>query len=406
MSEETAAFGLYVHVPFCKALCHYCDFAKTANFSADLATTYLARLKDHLQTWMASAAVRTAAPRKLTSVFFGGGTPSLFAREFEPLMTAIAPFLAPGAEISLEANPDDVSAETCRIWRALGVTRLSVGVQTFHADGLARLKRVHGASEAERALGLALECFPSVNADLIYGWNGQSEAIWQSDLQRVLRQGVQHLSLYNLTFAAGTPIGRAVARGKMAPQTDDRLAAYFERARDLLGAAGFVHEEVSNWAQPGHTCRHNWLYWDAGPFIGIGAGAHGYLPDWQASPGGVRWEYGRNERRFLTPQSLSLQESKAPADYAQVLGADVHAARTPDDWLLEYVGCGLRTERGIDLARIRHKTGFGLAPRPLLARALAEGLMTRAGDVVRLVPAEWFRETAWSLELILSLNER
>ncbi len=397
----SSRLGLYLHVPFCKALCHYCDFAKTANFRPEFAQAYLDRLGTHLDAWL-EAAVLPSGP--FTSIYFGGGTPSLFAEELAPLFERLQGHVAPGAEITLEANPDDVTAERCRTWRRLGINRLSLGAQTFDPAGLAFLKRVHGAGEAERAAAMALEHFASVNLDLIYGWKGQDAALWQKDLERARATGVQHLSLYDLTFEGRTPLARAVARGKLLPSPDEDLESRYETARAFLAVHGFEQEEVSNWHLPGHEAQHNWLYWRGDAYVGIGAGAHGFLPQW--GDFGTRWAYDKNERKFLAPETPeSLTRSTDSDVYARALGLEPERGRDADDLASELVGIGLRCRDGVDLALLEQRTGKSLGRlRPTISDGLERGLLHRTSERLRLEPAEWFRENAWSVEVLLSLS--
>jgi oxygen-independent coproporphyrinogen-3 oxidase len=328
-------------------------------------------------------------------------------------MEGIRGRLADGAEVTLEANPEDVTKETVGVWRRLGVSRLSIGVQTFQGEGLGFLKRNHGGAAAERAIEVARSEMPTVNADLIYGWPGQTVRGWQEDLARAVAAGADHLSLYNLTYEARTPIGRAVHRGKRAPEDDDLLASYYEVACAELAARGFEHDEVSNWALPGSTCRHNWLYWQDESYVGVGAGAHGYLRD-EVGPG-VRWWYPRDDRQFV----------RAAAGKAGATVEDETNGRTRETWLTEYVGSSLRTRRGVDLGRVAAVLGreVELRPTPVLAEALARRIISidvdaamaarpndglraasRPSPRLRLVPAEWFRENAWAVEVLGSLR--
>lgn len=232
------------------------------------------------------------AGRTVSTVFFGGGTPSLLdpgrVAALLAACRAVAP-LAPDAEITLEANPNGVDAAYFAALRASGVNRLSIGVQTLAPRGLRTLGRLHGPEQAAAALAAARRAgFANVSLDLIFGWPGQTRAGWRDDLDRVLGGGLaghvpDHLSLYSLIVEPGTPMADAVARGIMTPPDDDAAADLFEAAMDRLADAGWTHYEVANWtAQPALQSRHNRLYWRNGDYLGLGAGAHGGLR-------GVRW---------------------------------------------------------------------------------------------------------------------
>lgn len=387
-----SAFGLYLHVPYCSRVCPYCDFAKTANFDEDLALAYLGRLDDELGLWLGDARVETLlqASGGFASVFFGGGTPSLFAPEYRELFARFRPLLRPGAEVSLEANPDDCSPQRLAAWKELGVTRLSLGVQTFEAAGLAQLGRSHTADGARDAIGRALAVFPNLNVDLIYGWSGQDLHAWDRDLKIVRDLGVPHLSLYTLTFEPRTPLGKRARRGLVAPLGDARVARYYELARQRLSEGGYDQDEVSNWAKPGATCRHNWIYWSDRPYLGIGAGAHGYLP---AGDGpGDRYAYGRNDRAFIKGEPAGSVEAEA--------------GRDEEAWLTEVVGSSLRTSRGVDLRTLEHRLGRSLRPSGLLTEGRNRGIISidPVDGRLRLAPSEWFRENAWALEVIANLT--
>ena len=409
----THTAGLYVHIPYCRALCHYCDFAKTANFGQREAELFFERLEEHTQGWLAVAQEegllrQGATPgeaRLFRSVFLGGGTPSLFSNGYTGFMQLVTPWLAPGAEVSLEANPDDVTAEALATWQGLGFTRLSMGVQTFKELGLKVMHRIHSGAQAESAVHQALRVFSNVNIDLIYGWPGQTLSDFADDLGRAVGLGIPHLSLYTLTFESRTPLGRAALRGKVDMQSDEHLAAMYDLACEMLGNAGYLHEEVSNWALPGSSCAHNWLYWDDAPFIGIGPGAHGYLPS--SGTEGVRYFYPRSDRMFLKQSLAHLDSSHHVGmdSLSKVFGVEVETDRDLEVWFTEYVGSSLRTCRGTSLSRIEQRLGRKFAPTAALETALTQGLchMTKSSsgeERIIFTPPEWYREVAWAVELL------
>jgi oxygen-independent coproporphyrinogen-3 oxidase len=384
--------GLYFHIPWCRQVCHYCDFAKTANHDENRRRDFLDHLVAHTRVWLDWYG-RQGLPA-FSSVFFGGGTPSIYGPEYQSLFAVMRPFLTSDAEVTLEANPDDITPDRLSTWQQVGVNRLSIGVQTFEAAGLTRMHRVHSGEEALAAIAAARQVFSRVNIDLIYGWDGQTEADWQRDLQTAIRAGVPHLSLYNLTYEPRTVIGRRAARGRIIPADEERLEGFYSTARSLLGAAGFDHEEVSNWSRPGHSCRHNWLYWSGGLYLGIGPGAHGYLP---AADGiGVRYAYPRNERQFAAP----LDEGGRAG--LPLGGLEVEEDRTMDSWIVEMVGASLRTVRGVDLHGIAKNSGRSFTPGAVLTEGLIHGQVRLSSDKRFLTadPGEWFREQYWALAVI------
>lgn len=386
MKSLDQQLGLYIHIPFCARLCHYCDFAKTANFSVQHVQEYFSVLEAQLRSWLQHLGPNT----RFSSVFFGGGTPGLFAKEYDELFAVMASYLPKDVEVTIEANPHNVTNQALRDWRSLGINRISIGVQSFSDVGLKALTRDHSSSEALRAIANALSIMPHVNADLIYGWPGQTQTSWQDDLETLVQSGVQHASLYALTFEGQTPFARSVRRGALAEMDGDRQAEFYATAMRILGAADFEHEEISNWAKPGHSCRHNWLYWTGKRYVGVGAGAHGYVASDREI--GLRYSYPGDLRKFLRD---------CVTDHHR--GMQMESDRTVDDWLMEYVGCGLRCEEGIDLSMLEQR-GFQWLPSPLINNALQTNALAINAKHLTLAREEWFRETAWSTEVLSCLQ--
>jgi len=260
--------GAYVHIPFCRRVCPYCDFAVIED-GADLRMPYLEALR-------AEIAGGDPFPNPLDAVFVGGGTPT--SVEPDALGTVVTALrdrfgLASDAEVSIEANPEDVTRDVAQRLVAVGFNRISLGVQSFDPAVLVGLGRRHGPGEAASAIDAALDVFPSVNVDLIFGTPGESPASWRATLERALGSGIQHLSAYALTVERGTPLGRAVQGGAPAPDPDDQADKY-ELAGHMATEAGLVRYETSNYARPGHHCRYNLLTWAQGDYAGFGNGAH------------------------------------------------------------------------------------------------------------------------------------
>ena len=239
--------------------------------------------------------------------------------------------------------------------------------------------------------------FSNVNADLIYGWSGQSEQTWLRDLEIMTAIRPQHVSLYSLTYEPATVIGRRKERGLIVPDTDERLAAYYDTAKTQLKKAGYLHEEISNWHTAGNEAFHNNLYWTAQNYIGVGLGAHGYLP----SEGrfGLRYSFPKNWNQFLESRTNDFNNMES---WLITRHADTEPTRDREDWLLEYVGCGLRCKSGIDLDLIAKKTGLKFIPRNSVLEGLKQCLLIKRGNNLTLIEDEWFRETAWSVEIIMS----
>lgn len=274
----TEPFGVYIHIPFCARRCDYCAFA-TWDDRHHLSSAYLEALGEDI--------ARSALP-PVTSVFVGGGTPT----QVDPVrlaeVLARIPTVA-GAEVTVECNPDDVTVGLLRTYREAGVNRVSIGVQSMVSHVLGALGRTHQPANVITAVSAVREAgIPTFNLDLIYGGAGESLADWRATLEGVLELGPPHVSAYALTIEPGTPLA---AQPERHPDDDD-LADKYELADDLLTAAGLANYEISNWARPGHECRHNILYWQQGDYIGFGSAAHSHRA-------GRRWWNVRTPERYI-----------------------------------------------------------------------------------------------------------
>jgi len=361
-------FGLYVHWPWCLSKCPYCDFNSHVLAALDpvrWAAAYGRELTTLAQAW---------APRRpLTSIFFGGGTPSLMEPSIIATVLETAAGLWPLAddlEVTLEANPGAVDRDRFRGFRAAGVNRLSLGVQALDDGALALLGRRHDRAEALAALALARRTFARVSCDLIYARPGQTVAAWAVELDRVLTEAPDHLSVYQLTIEPGTPFFAAHRNGTLTPPDEDTAAALFETTRARLMTAGLPAYEVSNHARPGAECRHNLVYWRGGDYVGCGPGAHGRL-------GG-----------------LATRAVAAPGDWLERVGRDGHglAARetlSPVERALEHLLMGLRLREGLAAGRFRRLCGLALEDlldRDALHGLIEDGFLT--WDGVRLCATE------------------
>jgi len=301
-------FALYLHIPFCRARCSYCDF-NTYTTIGDLQAPYVAALAREIR--LVGAAGDAPA---VGTIFFGGGTPSLLtpSQVAEILAAARESFaVADDAEITMEANPGTVDEAWLAAVRALGVNRLSFGVQSALPGELALLGREHDFAAAVDAVSAARAAgFDNLNLDLIYGLPGQSVADWRRTLDAALPVGVEHISLYCLTIEPGTPMQRWLHSGAIQPPDPDTAADQYEVACEALAAAGYEHYEISNWARSGRECRHNVVYWRNEPYLGLGAGAHG-------SAGGYRYQVVRQPRAYvrrITNYELRMTNEEAITD--------------------------------------------------------------------------------------------
>ncbi|MCC7257062.1 MAG: oxygen-independent coproporphyrinogen III oxidase-like protein [Gammaproteobacteria bacterium] len=355
--------SLYVHLPWCLRKCPYCDF-NSHELRGDLPETAYV---DALLADLASA-VPAAQGRALQSVFIGGGTPSLFsAGAIARLLAGIRARIdiAPGAEITLEANPGAAEAERFAGYRAAGVTRLSVGVQSFDGARLRVLGRVHDEHEARRAAALALGHFERVNLDLMYALPGQDQALAVADVRAALATGAGHLSCYQLTLEPNTVFG---ARPPAGLPGDDAAAAIEAAVHAELAAAGLRRYEVSAWSRPGEECRHNLNYWWFGDYLGIGAGAHAKIS--------------------CADRIVREVRTRAPADYLRRAQAGETVTERREiaaaERVFEFLMNALRLPGGFPEKLLAERTGVTLAAaEPGLSTAIDRGLIERRAGEIR-----------------------
>jgi oxygen-independent coproporphyrinogen-3 oxidase len=361
------AVALYIHWPFCAKKCPYCDFNSHVRDGVDVAAWQAALIAD----LRAEAAV--AGGEALTSIFFGGGTPSLMPPALVAALLAEAERLwgfAPGIEITLEANPSSVEAANFAGLAAAGVNRVSLGVQSLDDAELAFLGRLHGAEEALAALGTAQEHFSRVSFDLIYALPGHTPELWESRLTRALGFGTGHLSLYQLTIEPGTRFATDVRRGRFTPLDDDAAAELFDITQGMTSAAGLPAYETSNHARPGEESRHNLAYWRYQDYAGIGPGAHGRR-------GGMATVRHKKPENFL---SAVARQGDGIAE-ARPLAVPEQAA--------EALLMGLRLTEGVDLAALGTRFGLpraGLVDEGALVRMRGLGLVWVSGARIGVAP--------------------
>jgi oxygen-independent coproporphyrinogen-3 oxidase len=340
-----AGFGVYVHWPFCLAKCPYCDFNSHVRQSPPDQARYVAAFGAEL------AHMAAIAPgRIVTSIFFGGGTPSLMRPEtVAAILDAIAAnwSVDAKAEITLEANPTSVEASRFRGYKDAGVNRVSLGVQALNDADLKALGRLHTVEEAMQAVELAASIFGRSSFDLIYARPGQSAEAWRRELAEALSRAAEHLSLYQLTFEPGTPFEALRRAGKITPLAGDDARALYEITQELTTAHGLPAYEVSNHARPGAESRHNLTYWRYGEYAGVGPGAHGRL----VAP-----------RGRLALATERKPESWLDAVLARGNGVTEREVLAPHHEGDEFLLMGLRLREGIDPARFTALSGRELAP--------------------------------------------
>ncbi|MFM8250750.1 MAG: radical SAM family heme chaperone HemW [Planctomycetota bacterium] len=323
----------YIHVPFCRHRCGYCNFTLIAGRD-DLQAAYLQALELELR--------QLATPRPVDTLFFGGGTPThLQPRYLEQLLQLARHWFPPSeqAEISVEANPCDISADVVELLTAAGVNRLSLGVQSFHDEKLSLLERDHRRATILQAVNLAQPRFRSLGLDLIFGTPNETLDLWRQDLAEALACGISHLSTYGLTLERGTAFWSRHQRGEIAPLDESLERALYEEAIDRVTAAGWEHYEVSNFARPGHRCRHNETYWRGASYYAAG-------------PGAARYVAGRREvnHRSTTTYLNRLLRGESPVAEAEELG--------PEDRARERLVFGLRRLEGVERSGFERETGF------------------------------------------------
>ncbi|WP_340647160.1 radical SAM family heme chaperone HemW [Phenylobacterium sp.] len=362
--------GVYIHWPYCARICPYCDFNVLRDRGREeeqraLKNAILADLRRHREL---------TGPRELTSIFLGGGTPSLMDPDWAGEMIALCQSLwrpATDLEITLEANPTDAEADRFSGFAAAGVQRLSLGVQALDDASLALLGRNHGADETRRAAALGAKLFPRLSLDLIYARPNQTPEAWRAELGEAIDLGAEHLSPYQLTIEAGTAFDRAVKRGTLVPPGEDLAAELFDVTQESLTGAGFTAYEVSNHAKgESARSRHNLVYWRGQDYVGAGPGAHGRLT--------------------LEGARTATFAAARPADYiAKVaqsgLGWATREILTPEQAAEERLLAGLRIEDGVAFTEL---AALGLTPaHPEVLRLIEAGLLAHDQDRLRATPA-------------------
>ncbi|MFI5024959.1 MAG: radical SAM family heme chaperone HemW [Alphaproteobacteria bacterium] len=341
-AADAAGFGVYVHWPFCLSKCPYCDFNSHVRQHFE-ERRWSAALAAELEHYAAETGARV-----VTSLFFGGGTPSLMAPESVAAIIARVKALWPTAadlEITLEANPTSVEAGRFAGYAAAGVNRLSLGVQALDDTALAFLGRRHFAAEALAAVALAVRHFPRTSFDLIYARPGQTLAAWRKELAQALAHASKHLSLYQLTIEPATAFAEAYARGDLILPEEGSAAALYEATQEMLEAAGLPAYEISNHAAPGEESRHNLTYWRYGDYVGVGPGAHGRL-----TIAGEKW---------------ATRQHRAPEAWLERVERCGHATRqqlalSPEECREEMLMMGLRLAEGVSRERFLKTCGMTL----------------------------------------------
>jgi oxygen-independent coproporphyrinogen-3 oxidase len=372
------SLSLYLHIPFCRHRCAYCDF-NTYTSLADLQTVYAESLAAEARQ------VAGVERRPAHTIFLGGGTPSLMtAGQLETILTAVHTHftLAENTEVTMEANPGTVDLDYLTAVHNLGINRLSFGVQSAIPGELALLEREHDFAAAATAVDLARQAgITNLNLDLIYGVPGQTLDSWAESVQAVLALRPTHLSLYCLTIEPGTPMKRWLDNGRIPPPDPDLAADQYALACEQLAAHGYDHYEISNWALPGYACAHNLTYWRNGEYLGLGAGAHGHAA-------GMRYEVVKQPRVYIR----RLEQARAPGHPLSTAVAAHHTLTVPEQ-MTDTIITQLRLlDEGLDLAAFEQKFGQSLLDvygQPV-AQLIEWELLSLADGRLRLTPKGWF----------------
>ena len=357
--------GIYIHIPFCRSRCSYCDFA-TGIYETPLAERYVEALVKEIEEW------DEVSPRPVDTIYFGGGTPSLLspAQVGAILEIVHARFeVESGAEVTMEMNPGTVTSESVREFRQIGINRASFGAQTFDDRELARLGRSHTAEDTTKTFQVLRDAgFENVSFDLIAGLPGQTVSGWQYNLDRSLALRPEHLSFYLLEVHEGTPLAEHIRKG-IQPRPDDELAAeMYELMLERANAAGYEHYEISNLCLPGYESRHNTKYWIGAPYYGFGCSAHSF------DGKDRRWS---NERDVARYAELIEQEQNPIVEQVKL---------TPDEVRAEAVFLGMRMMRGVSVEQYQRTFGVDLRTEHKgdLERFKDAGLIEFDGDLLRL----------------------
>ena len=361
-NPDEAGFGVYIHWPFCASKCPYCDFNSHVRIGGVDERRFLAAFRRELRSTR-----ERIGPRCVTSIFIGGGTPSLMQPStVGGILDEIGGLweIEPGAEVTLEANPSSVEADRFRGYRAAGVNRVSLGVQSLRDSDLKQLGRLHSVAEAKAAIAVASNTFERFSFDLIYARPGQTAEAWRAELEEALAMAGGHLSLYQLTIEDGTPFAALHAAGKLRVPDGEHARALYELTNEITAANGLPAYEISNHAVPGEESQHNLLYWRYGEYAGIGPGAHGRL-----IIGRERWAT-MNER---VPERWLSQVEETGEGWIEA--EPLSPREQADEMLL----MGLRIDEGLDLNRFERIGGKQVDP-VLISQLVDQGLLKTSAN--------------------------
>jgi oxygen-independent coproporphyrinogen-3 oxidase len=365
---KTSSLGIYVHIPFCRSKCRYCNFLSSADADGREREQYVSQLRCEI----AGKGEQYAAGRTVDTIFLGGGTPTVLpAHVIDDIIEAVyARFrVDAAAEVTVEANPGTIDRRTLSELREAGVNRLSLGVQSFDDDMLRLLGRIHSAREAAEAYAAArVAGFDNVNIDLIFGLPGQTAQAWGADIRKAIGLRPEHISFYDLLLEEGTPLQADVAEGRLEALSDIEDRKMYHAATRALSDAGYVHYEISNAALKGRESRHNLKYWSMDDYLGIGLGAHSYISGRRSS-----------NTEFMNDYLGARDSRQMVSNYYN---------NTKGDEMSEYVWLGLRRTKGISLSEFARKFGedFMQLYAEETENLIERRLLAIEGDRLRLTP--------------------
>ena len=382
--------SIYVHFPWCLAKCPYCDFVSYASERDDIDHAgYADAVIREAEARARYLETRGSSAREVATVFFGGGTPSLWdPRELGRVLARLRELFAidASAEITVECNPTSLDADRARALLDAGVNRLSIGTQSLRREQLAFLGRLHDPAGAQAAVAAAIEVgVPRVSTDLIFGLPGQSPEDAREQAEALADAGLRHLSCYQLTIEPGTQFGERKKRGLLPMAEDGAVADAFLAIDEALERRGLRHYEISNYAAPGEEARHNLAYWRGDEYVGLGCGAFGYV---RSGSGGVRWRNAIVPKDYVARTRAARPEAPGERDGVSIMGEDL----TAEALLRERIMLGLRVAEGVDLGRAAEDLGIDpwTTERLRTIDTLAgRGRLTRDGDVLRVPRAAW-----------------
>ncbi len=351
--------GIYIHIPFCRQACVYCNFYfKTGTSQTEMLVEAICK-EIELRKNELKEAVET--------IYFGGGTPSFIPPQaIDKIIKCVKENFTVSEikELTLEANPDDINESILKQWKAAGVTRLSIGVQSFYNSDLKWMNRAHNAQEAEESIQLALALGFEVSIDLIFGLPESRDEQWRFNLIKAQALGVHHLSCYGLTLEENTPWKKLIDRGTYKAADENKTTAQFEWTMEFLSRYGWEHYEISNYCQPGYKAKHNTSYWQQKPYLGFGPSAHSFNGKERS------WNVADNNAYVE-----AIQQSKLPSEKELL---------TPENKINEYVMTGLRTQWGINLETIKSMGFYNQNFENVLEKHLQEALLKLDGDAITL----------------------